>query len=374
MIITKDSGLTLEQEQSLSDANALNVKKEASNDDLTEEQKQWLTNDFWPAPNWLVQSKSKIKFRNYDSYFEYNLQTRYLELEGEFRNVFNNNYSSPELEKPTAGRIVSLLKTAKNALENEDVNLFNVADILDIVERYMIWLYPLYFVEQRIKYLSDKIISTRPAESAILNKVLSDCDKDLKLKLYRDVYDRVTGNINKENITNYINYGLQIERLEMLRTWGNIIFGIIILFAPFLLNFENKAIAGYRESSTLINLIPNFKVLAGWLLVITLAIFGGIGGFISGLLQIKNSKINLLKYKESLLKFQLKPLVGAITAALISVLLSWEILPDIKIASIGSFVFIAFLAGFSERYFLNLLTIDEKKEEKAVTEKTKESN
>jgi hypothetical protein len=374
MIITKDSGLTLEQEQSLSDTNALSVKKEASNDELTEEQKEWLTNDFWPAPNWLVQSKSKIKFKNYDSYFEYNLQTRYLELEGEFRNVFNNNYASPELEKPTAGRIVSLLKTAKNALENEDVNLFNVADILDIVERYMIWLYPLYFVEQRIKYLSDKIISTRPAESAILNKVLSDCDKDLKLKLYRDVYDRVTGNINKENITNYINYGLQIERLEMLRTWGNIIFGIIILFAPFLLNFENKAIAGYRESSTLINLVPNFKVLAGWLLVITLAIFGGIGGFISGLLQIKNSKINLLKYKESLLKFQLKPLVGAITAALISVLLSWEILPDIKIASIGSFVFIAFLAGFSERYFLNLLTIDEKKEEKAIPEKTKESN
>jgi hypothetical protein len=160
----------------------------------------------------------------------------------------------------------------------------------------------------------------------------------------------------------------------MLRTWGNIIFGIIILFAPFLLNFENKAIAGYRESSTLINLIPNFKVLAGWLLVITLAIFGGIGGFISGLLQIKNSKINLLKYKESLLKFQLKPLVGAITAALISVLLSWEILPDIKIASIGSFVFIAFLAGFSERYFLNLLTIDEKKEEKVLPEKTKEGN
>ena len=39
-------------------------------------------------------------------------------------------------------------------------------------------------------------------------------------------------------------------------------------------------------------------------------------------------------------------------------LLSWQVLPGITIEGAGSYFLIAFLAGFSERYFLRILDIN----------------
>jgi hypothetical protein len=80
--------------------------------------------------------------------------------------------------------------------------------------------------------------------------------------------------------------------------------------------------------------------------------------FISGLLQIKDTNVNLIEFKESILKFHLKPIIGGTLAIIVSIFLSWKILPGVKIDSIGTFFLVAFLTGFSERYFLKLLKID----------------
>ncbi|OJJ16815.1 hypothetical protein BKI52_33465 [marine bacterium AO1-C] len=45
------------------------------------------------------------------------------------------------------------------------------------------------------------------------------------------------------------------------------------------------------------------------------------------------------------------------------IFLSWQVLPGITVQSFGSYLLIAFLSGFSERYFLNLLQIDPQKGE-----------
>ena len=57
-------------------------------------------------------------------------------------------------------------------------------------------------------------------------------------------------------------------------------------------------------------------------------------------------------------KLQLRPLVGALVALILYTLLSWQVLPGIKIENVGSYFLIAFLSGFSERYFLQLLKTD----------------
>ena len=89
------------------------------------------------------------------------------------------------------------------------------------------------------------------------------------------------------------------------------------------------------------------------------SIIGGIGGFVSGILQIKNSKVGLVEYKESMLLFQLKPIIGSLLGVFVFLVLSWEVLPGLIIENIGSIMLIVFLSGFSERYFLNLLQIKE---------------
>src|SRR5437764_547474 len=78
--------------------------------------------------------------------------------------------------------------------------------------------------------------------SAMLNKVIDNCVEPSKVDAYRDAYDRVTFEMNRENINQYINYGLQIKRLKKLRLGSEIILFLIILFAPILLNSQDKSI------------------------------------------------------------------------------------------------------------------------------------
>jgi hypothetical protein len=87
-------------------------------------------------------------------------------------------------------------------------------------------------------------------------------------------------------------------------------------------------------------------------------LMGAVGGFLSGLLHARSTQVTLAEYLENMLKLQLRPLVGALVALILYVLLSWQVLPGISIESAGSYFIIAFLSGFSERYFLRLLDIE----------------
>lgn len=91
----------------------------------------------------------------------------------------------------------------------------------------------------------------------------------------------------------------------------------------------------------------------------TLSFLGAVGGFLSGLLQIKRSRTNLIHYRESVLRFHLRPIVGGITAALISILLLRKVFPSIVIDDIGMLASICIISGFSERFFLKLMNVEE---------------
>jgi hypothetical protein len=107
-----------------------------------------------------------------------------------------------------------------------------------------------------------------------------------------------------------------------------------------------------------------------WLGAATVTLFGALGGFLSGLLQARNARVSLAEYQENMLRLQLKIWVGAIVSLLLYILLAWKIVPGISIEVQGTFLLLAFISGFSERYFLKLL--DLKGEEEPV-EARKES-
>jgi hypothetical protein len=341
--------------------------KNSGKSDVEEEQKKWLQESFWPIPCWLKEDCSKVEYKDYDSFLKYNLRTRYLELEGDFRNAFSNYCHCPSTDLMAATRIVELLKAAKEALQGKKeankVNLPSIANVLDLIERYMIWICPYEVVRQKVNILAARLHASRPTCSTLLCSAAKECDGEVKhIGVLRATYDEVIASINSENISNHINYGLQIERLRMLKFWGVCIALVTILFSPLLMDYSANAVQmTFPVPILLQGTFLESPLFKGWLMITTLAIFGGIGGFVSGLLQIRNSQVDLQKYRESVLKFQLKPLVGCITASLICLLLTWRILPGIDIKSIGTLILIAFVTGFSERHFLRLINIEEKK-------------
>jgi len=348
---------------------AVNLLKKIPPD---EEWATWLKNDFWPVPTWLITEYSTVEFRDYNSFLEYNLRTRYMDLEGDFRVLFNNYYNTRDFDIVTAERIVCLLQTSRKALEVREVNLLTTANCLDIIDRYMIWLCPLHIVQKKVEVLAGKLMEARPVYAALLTSTLQSCVNKPDLGALRSIYDEITGEINRETIKIHINYGLQIERLQLLRACSIVALVTTILISPQLLNYANPTILTYKEATvaSMTGYVQLAYFLKGWMFIGVLAVFGTLGGFISGLLQIKSSTTNLQRYKESMLIFQLKPLVGGITAALLAIFISWDLLPGVKIEGVGSFIIIAFLTGFSERYFIKLLNIKQQSNEAQLVEKT----
>ncbi len=78
----------------------------------------------------------------------------------------------------------------------------------------------------------------------------------------------------------------------------------------------------------------------------------------SGLLQVRGSQTNLGDFEISVLLFQLRPIFGAFAALILAVLMSWGVLSDVIVESQGSYILVAFVSGFSERYFIKLLKLN----------------
>lgn len=334
--------------------------------ELTAKQTEWMKNDFWPTPSWYSKQPNLSSQKDYDSLYKYELRSRYYELESDFRTAYNNFAPKFEMDFTTAGRVVNFLQTARVALEKEQVNVLSVANLLDLIDRYMIWLLPDYIVVQRALTKAGHLKSNYPHLAERLAGLCNDEELrgSAKITAIKSAYDEIVGDVNDHSIQSFISAGLQLERLSILKRWGIISLIIIIFSFPFLLNFEGTKLETFITEGAVLGFINSISPLfLNLLIILCLTLIGGIGGFISGLLQVRNTRVNLVMFKESLLKFQLKPIVGGITSALVVLFLSWQILPGITIQSFGSFILLAFLTGFSERYFLGLLKIDPKGED-----------
>ena len=154
--------------------------------------------------------------------------------------------------------------------------------------------------------------------------------------------------------------GLQVNRLRALRDWGLIILLIFFALSPLATNLANiKDWPSDFIASQLVDLPLWLKPLRPWVNALAMMTLGAVAGFLSGLLQAQSTQITFTKYLENILKLQLRPLVGALVSLILYALLSWQVLPGIRIEGVGSYFLIAFLSRFSERYFLQLLSLTE---------------
>jgi hypothetical protein len=89
-----------------------------------------------------------------------------------------------------------------------------------------------------------------------------------------------------------------------------------------------------------------------------IALIGCVGGTLSALLAARDSRTSLETYRTDMQRALMKPIMGAVLAVLVYALLTWQVIPGVKITNAGTYLLFALLAGFSERFFLRLLPLE----------------
>lgn len=326
-----------------------NIPENIQSEDLT----PWLKEEAWPQPKWFTKAKAdgKMLNKNFDSYVMDTLRWRYTRLEGDFRTVFNNYFNTKYVDKVTARRIISFLESAREALEKDNCDPLDVSNLLDMADQYMVWLFPPHVANVQMAALTAQLKTEGNPWGDYL--AAETTREGATLGSYRAALDRVKQATNDSNQITQVNNGLQIERLEMLTKWGLVVTIVMLIGIPLV----TKSKEGIFDGSV----IGDYVVKSGrqWLVIPIIALIGAVGAFLSGLLQMRRSKITIGEFKENVMQFRLRLIVGAIFAMMVSMLLTWDIISGVEIKNAGAYVLIAFLCGFSERYFLNLLRIDE---------------
>jgi len=266
--------------------------------------------------------------------------------------------------------INNLLVGARGILENEKLTkrqMLVASSILNEVEECLVWITPSALALPHITDLLSKMADIKDdtpykkeyksmlEKSKIILETVQDKNEILgrqETERYRASIEECINFIYSQSLKDIINTGLQIERLRSLCYWGSALLLLFVLIFPVVSNIEK-----WRDFQ-----IPNaiFGPDAG--LAITMAIgfsiIGGIGGFLSGLQQVRATKTDLGDYEISVLLFKLRPILGGFAALLLTVLMSWGILSDVIAETQGSYLLVAFASGFSERYFINLLKLN----------------
>lgn len=325
----------------------------------------WLKNDFWKTPEWINKPNKTTKFNDY---YIYSLRARYVELEMDFRAILHNLSNTPEFDISVAYRVIQLLEMAKKSLEPRQVDRLSVISILDLIERSMIWLIPLNMLTERYKMIKHRLSTESPKLLKLIEYNYKDAaivNEGESLKRLRPILDEIIGEFNREQSRTHISIGLQAKRMQHLQNCSLIFLLIFLCWSPALatVNSEIYKSMGWIVSFSGWGRIWDFTVFC---LLISLAFVGAVGGFISGLLQIRGSRVTLSEYQDSIQHFYLKPLIGAVSAILLSIFLLWNVLPGIKIINLGTLILLVFISGFSERYFFNALQLQEDSDQSPV--------
>ncbi len=231
-----------------------------------------LKSEDWPTPKWYVENKAR-KIQTYEEHFTFQLRARYLELENDFRTVLGN---FPDVaDFITAARISDILRSARECLEQETTELLTVSSSLDLVERYMVWLYPPWAGRTDRRDITQDSNRYPSMDGIFFSKKLtelSESDKEAYPGQLRSVLDETIGLINAQVIQDRIGRGLQINRLKALRLWGSGILLIFFTVSPLATNLEN--IGGWPSQL----IFGQSAELSTWMNAFAMMTLGALGG------------------------------------------------------------------------------------------------
>ena len=314
----------------------------------------WFKDDKWATSSWLTRESTPLRASsssNYELFVTDNLRWRYLRLETDFRSALNNFYNSPYFDKVVARRIISLLQSAQVALDQTSCDQMNVQSILDLAEENIAWIFPPHYVKSYAASMIADLKSQHDMWGIFLENELNRDNQTLGG--LRAAINLVNEKTNRKDRDNQVSNSLQIDRLRLLINYGLIVLLVMLLGLPLFLNDKSSDVI----SKTFLG---SSYIAKGWqwISVACFAAIGAIASFLSGLLQIRRSHVTLGEFRESMIQFKLRPIVGALIASLAAVLLITKV-SGVTVDGVGGFLLIIFICGFSERYFLNLFKISD---------------
>ena len=287
------------------------------------------------------------------------LVSRYIQIRGDLLIEQGRFVADSTGDLTRVARVCSdFLVSAKAELESRRANLPLAANLLGMADRALVSLYRPEILRLRLQTVQSelRLISPTPhAQIDLVRSVATSMDDktvtDDLAEVQTALKDALTF-IHGCDERILIEDDLQVSRLNTVLYYvlgGWILFMVAI---PFVSSVQATA------DGSLIWPVFDFHHGAPIDLVIGalgLSVVGAVGGIISGMLSVRDSRATLLDYRTSMKKLALKPAVGAVAALTLYLFLSAGVVSGVDITNAGIYIVAAFLAGFSERYLLRVL-------------------
>ena len=258
-----------------------------------------------------------------------------------------------------AERIYGYLQRARVLLETDDSSIIEAAAYLNLADRYIVWLYSGDCLRPETEKVLARLEHFKPIGWTRFKSEILNCRSagggsidEADLNPRRAALDQAIAAINEAAVEEHISTHLQIKCLGHLMIGGMCLLAALCLVSP--LALHGAGIKGLPAGP------PWAKTLGvdSMSLAIVVALMGALGGGLSALMDARRMKMTVDVYQERLLLLEIKPLVGALVSLVLFCLISWEVVPAVSPQNFGSYLLVAFVAGFSEKYFLRLLPLD----------------
>jgi hypothetical protein len=300
-----------------------------------------------PLPRWREEAghgeRKAYARHDFASYRAQLLRANWSELEMNFRSVFIHYGKQPWFDAQSAEEAIDILEHARVSLESASPNVDVIDDDLGRARRLLVWLIPEDWLAIQIQAVVARMAASDDTQARRFAMTADGEDRRYEL-------DDAIGVLNEASSAWAINSGLQNRRLKNFRDAA--VAGLIVEIALAPLLVSRTSLAGW-------GLMPmgSAEILA-WLSTAGIAIVGSMGALLSAFLQLRDKPVMYRDYQVRGIEVQARAAVGAMIAVLSYFLLSFDVMPGMSATSPGTYLLVAFVAGFSERFFLGLISID----------------
>lgn len=275
-----------------------------------------------------------------------------------------------------AQSVLRFLQFAKNSLEKKDSNLSLLVMWLGFADVASVRMYTGGMIRVRadeVAFTLSQWSDPRPKAAAErIRKALDNSSDDSEETIRACLIDGIQV-LHQLERSAHQSDTLRLPGLKWVRWAISLTLVGLIAVSPILLNFPpptgRNIVSGVPITGNAtwpVNLISSFPlVFQVYLTVLGIAVLGATGGALSGLLTARRSRGQLRDARSERIKLTMKPIVGALVAVTLYLLLSWNALTGIAVVNGGTYLYIAVIAGFSERFFLRLLSANPEPEVRA---------
>lgn len=317
----------------------------------------------WPVPSWLDQGGGG-EGRKFEGYWRNFLRERYLDLEARYLSAVQRGGAG--LDRAAAGRVAELLRSARERLENRSSELSEVHSRMDLIHRQIAGLLTLEDARAQALALAPRL-QAMPGGDALAERLdhLADSGQADDASALRAVLEEGWRLEDDALRADWVAGRLRLVGMRRLIVGSMLGVMLLVALSPVLCKADGLDPWALMLPENVLSRLPKFipQDFTAWVYSTSIASVGAAGGGLSALQRYRTHRPDPLSHQESVLGMYVKVLVGAFLAVLSFELLSWGLLPGVEIVSAGSYLLIAFLSGFSERYFLQIIRLDKVMEE-----------